>query len=60
MKTSKMKQGKPYTIVSKNEKMDTSGMANQPVDLMDYMVEYKQPTMPLQDMVRKVSEKRMK
>ena len=53
----KSKSGKPYTIISQNEKMDTSGMANKPVDYSDMMVEYKMPPMPLCDMVRKVSEK---
>lgn len=59
MKMSKPnKAGKPYTVISQNEKMDTSGMANKPMEYK--MMEFAMPKMPLCDMVRKVSEKRMK
>jgi len=58
----KDKQGKPYTIMSTNPKMDTSGLAEKPMDYGYYMVEmeFKRPTMPLGMMVKEVTEKRMK
>lgn len=60
MKTSKMKQGKPYTVISENEKMDTSGMANQPLNYIDMMVEYAPMKKPLSMMVREFSTKKGK
>jgi|Laugresp1bdmlbsn_1035097.scaffolds.fasta_scaffold69035_2 hypothetical protein len=51
----KAKNGKPYTIISQNEKMDTSGMAGKP---MEYgMMEYKPPLMPVAKMVHEFCEK---
>jgi hypothetical protein len=46
--------------MSENPKMDTSGMANKPMDFSDMVYEYKTPTMPLQQIVQKVSEKKAK
>lgn len=54
------KSSKPYTVMSENPKMDTSGMANKPMDFSDMVYEYKTPTMPLQQIVQKVSEKKAK
>jgi hypothetical protein len=52
MKASKVKQGKPYTIISENEKMDTSGMANKTISYTDMMVEYEPMKKPLRMMVK--------
>lgn len=43
------KAGKPYTIYSENEKMDTSGMAGKPAPMPVYT--FKMPTMTLGDMM---------
>jgi len=56
----KNKQGKPYTRMSTNTKMDTSGLADKPIPDMYYEIEFKRPTMPLGMMVTEVTEKRMK
>jgi hypothetical protein len=53
---SKSKNGKAYTIISENPKMDTSGMAGKPVEFSDMMMEYKPPTMPLNMMLSKAKE----
>ena len=53
----KAKNGKPYTIISQNEKMDTSGMAGKSMDYSDMMVEYKPPLMPVAKMVHEFCEK---
>ena len=59
MKMSKStKSGKPYVRISENPKMDTSGMADKPMDYTDLMIEYEMPKMPLGQMVRKVSQKK--
>jgi hypothetical protein len=53
----KAKNAKPYTIISQNEKMDTSGMAGKPMEygMMEY--EYKPPLMPVAKMVHEFCEK---
>jgi hypothetical protein len=58
VKMSNKKSGKPFTILSENPKMDTSGMANKPVEFEMY--EYEPMKMPLGQMVRKYSEKKGK
>lgn len=50
----KAKIGKPYTIISQNEKMDTSGMAGKSVEYG--MMEYKPPLMPVDKMVHEFCE----
>lgn len=52
------KSTKPYVIFSENEKMDTSGMANKPMDFSEMVYEYSPPKMPVQQMVQKYSEKK--
>lgn len=56
----KGKQGKPYTRMSTNTKMDTSGLAEKPIPESYFELEFKIPTMPLGMMVKEVTEKRMK
>jgi len=56
----KGKDGKPYTRMSTNPKMDTSGLAEKPIPDEYYMIEFERPTMPLSMMVKEVTEKRMK
>lgn len=56
----KGKQGKPYTRMSTNTKMDTSGLAEKPIPEPYFELEFKIPTMPLGMMVKEVTEKRMK
>lgn len=59
MKMSKSKKsGKPYTIMSENPKMDTSGMANKPVEFE--MMSYEPMKMPLGMMVSKHTAKKGK
>ena len=53
----KAKSGKPYTIISQNEKMDTSGMAGKPIEYSAMMAEYKPPLMPVAEMVHEFCEK---
>lgn len=53
----KAKSGKPYTIISQNEKMDTSGMAGKPMDYSDMMTEYKPPLLPVAKLVHEFTEK---
>ena len=55
MKMSKSKS-KPYTIISENPKMDTSGMAGKPMDFSSMVMEYKAPPMPLSMMMAKAKE----
>jgi hypothetical protein len=54
----KTKSGKPYTIISENPKMDTSGMAGKPMELSMY--EFKMPTMSLNQMLSKLAQREMK
>jgi hypothetical protein len=54
------KATKDYTIMSENPKMDTSSMANKPMDFSEIMMEYTPPKMSLPQMVRKISEKAKK
>ena len=56
----KGKNGKPYTRMSTNKKMDTSGLADKPMDYGYFEIEFARPTMPLSMMVKEVTEKRMK
>ena len=58
MKTTNKKPTKPYTIMSENPKMDTSGMANKPVEFE--LMEYEPMKMPLGMMVSKYSQKKGK
>ena len=53
----KVKNGKPYTIISQNEKMDTSGMAGKSMEYSDMMIEYKPPLMPVTKLVHEFTEK---
>jgi hypothetical protein len=45
----KVKHHKDYTIISDNEKMDTSGMAGKPKEYEP--MEWKQPVMTIKDMM---------
>ncbi len=45
----KVKHHKDYTIISDNEKMDTSGMAGKPKPMKPY--EWKQPVMTIEDIM---------
>lgn len=56
MKQTKGKQGKPYTVISENPKMDTSGMAGKPMDYSMLMMEYTPPPMPLSMMMAKAKQ----
>lgn len=55
MKMSKPKT-KPYTIISDNPKMDTTGMAGKPMDYSDMLTEYKPPPMTIGQMMDKAKE----
>jgi hypothetical protein len=46
--------------MSTNPKMDTSGLAEKPMDYGYFEIEFERPTMPLSMMVKEVTEKRMK
>lgn len=49
---------KPYEIISENPKMDTSGMAGQPMPMPTY--EFKMPSMSLRDMLEQRERKAAK
>jgi hypothetical protein len=50
---------KPSTVISHNEKADTSGMAGSTISYDDMTYSVELPKKPLCDMVKEVSDKRL-
>lgn len=50
---------KPSTVISHNEKADTSGMAGSRMTYDDMVFTAEMPKKPLCDMVKEVSDKRL-